>query len=224
MSLPFTRAQFLEVFRTYHDAIGPAPVLLLTMAVSIVALAYSARSWRHRAISGLLAGLWLWTGVVYHWGFFSAINPAARLFGAFFVVQATLLVVFGVIRTQWHFDPRQAPNARAGWLLIVYALVIYPLLGVAFGHGYPNGPSFGAPCPVTIFFLGTTLWMLGSTLLPVIIPVIWAVIGTSAAVSLGIPEDFGLGLSAVLVLLTLIRRSTMAKHITPALTGPGIGA
>lgn len=219
MSLPFTREQFLEVFRSYNDAIGIAPALLLVLAVTIVALAHSKRAWRHRAITGLLAVLWLWSGVVYHWGFFEPINPAARLFGALFVAQAVLLIVRGVIRGQWEFDPRHATAARLGWLLIVYALVIYPLLGVSFGHGYPNGPTFGAPCPTTIFFLGTTLWIIGSTLLPVIIPVMWSVIGTSAALSLGIHEDYALALSAVLVLVTLVRRRMAANHLAPALKG-----
>ena len=101
MSLPFTREQFLEVFRSYNAAIGFAPLVLLALAVAVLFLSYSQRAWRHRVISALLALLWLWSGMVYHWGFFSDINPAAKLFGALFVAQAVLLIILGVIRGEW---------------------------------------------------------------------------------------------------------------------------
>ena len=216
--LPFTRDQFLGVFRAYNGAIGIARIILLGIAVVTVMLAYSDRAWRHRVIAALLAVLWLWSGVVYHWAFFSAINPAARLFGGLFIVQAAVLVVFGVVRGRWTFDPRRAPGAGLGWLLVVYALAVYPLLGWMFGHGYPNGPSFGAPCPVTIFFLGTTLWIAGGVPIgAVAIPALWALVGTGAAVGLGIYEDFALGASALLVAIMMVRtrRAALATDTRP---------
>ena len=217
MSLPFSRDQFIEVFRSYNNAIGVAPILLLAVAVAVVVLAYSTRTGRHRMIAGLLALLWLWSGVVYHWGFFAAINPLARLFGALFVAQAVLLVFTGVIQGRLQFDPRHTAASRIGWLLIVYALAVYPLLGRMFGHGYPGGPTFGAPCPTTIFFLGTTLWIVGSPPLPVAIPVIWSLIGTSAAVSLGMREDIGLAVGSVIVLIVLMRQRAQRGRLTPSI-------
>lgn len=217
MPLPFTRDQFFEVFRAYNEAIGAAPLLLTALAIVLVAMAFSDYSWRHRCIAALLGLLWLWSGLVYHWGFFAAINPAARLFGALFVVQAVLLFVLGAFRGQWRFDPRRGPTAGLGWVLIVYALVVYPALGWLLGHGYPAGPSFGAPCPVTIFTLGVMLWVVsGATLGAIIIPVLWSVVGTSAAVTLGIPEDFALGASALIVIASMRRRRVSHFGDTPA--------
>jgi hypothetical protein len=38
-------------------------------------------------------------------------------------------------------------------------MVVYPLLGIRFGHSYPRAPLFGvAPCPTTIFTFGLLLW------------------------------------------------------------------
>lgn len=220
MSLPFTRDEFIAVFRSYNDAIGIAPLLLLALAVAVMALAYSRRPWRHRVIAGLLAMLWLWSGVVYHWGFFADINPAARLFGVIFVAQAALLVLFGVVRGQWTFDPQTQSTAAVGWLLIAYALVVYPTLGWLLGHGYPNGPSFGAPCPTTIFFLGTMLWVArGVPIVAVVIPVAWALVGSSAAITLGIQEDLALGLSAVVIVTAIVRQRVAARRPAPALKG-----
>jgi hypothetical protein len=218
MRLPFTRDQFLEVFRSYNDAIGIAPLLLTALAAVLLILAGSRRPWRHRVIAGGLATMWLWSGVVYHWGFFSAVNPAARVFGALFAIQAAVLVAVGVVRGRMRFDPRGSRSAVMGWVLAAYAMVVYPILGALLGHGYPNGPSFGAPCPVTLFFLGMTFWMVGGvTVTAAVIPLAWALIGTSAALGLGIYEDSALAISAILVIGEMIRRHAQSRLRTAML-------
>jgi hypothetical protein len=216
MQLPFTLEEFLETFRSYNNGIGIAPLVLMVLAVGLIGLARSRYPWRHRAIAGGLALLWLWSGVVYHWAFFARINPAARFFAIVFVAQAVLLIVYGPIKDRLRFLPGRNGATTAGWALILYALVAYPLLGWAFGHGYPAGPSFGAPCPATIYFFGLMLWALPS--LPfavVLLPMFWAAVGTSAAMQLGIREDFGLAAAGVVVLFAMFRRRrTRPVHST----------
>jgi hypothetical protein len=41
---------------------------------------------------------------------------------------------------------------------VVFALVLYPVIGYTFGHIYPSSPTFGLPCPTTIFTFGIFLW------------------------------------------------------------------
>ena len=217
MQLPFTRDQFIGVFQAYHDAIGGAPLLLIATALGILALAYSEWRWRHRVIGAMLAALWLWSGAIYHWGFFTAINPAARIFGAAFVVQAVIVLVVGSMHGRWRFDPRSSETASLGWLLIVYALIVYPALGWIGGHGYPRGPSFGAPCPITIFFLGMVLWSNRIPVAVVVAPVVWALVGTSAAAELHIYEDYALTASAVIVFGVILLRRFRARRVEPAL-------
>ena len=138
MQLPFSLEDFLATFRAYNAAIGFAPLLLLALAIGIVILAYTNAHWRHRAIAAGLSVLWIWSGVVYHWGFFSRINPAARLFGALFLVQATIIIANGVFRDRLRFDPH-GPRAWLGWVVIGYALAAYPLLGWRRGAATPAG-------------------------------------------------------------------------------------
>ena len=86
-----------------------------------------------------------------------------------------------------------------GAALIAYAIIIYPALGYHWGHRYPANPTFGVPCPTTIFALGLIVW--ASRSIPrrlAIVPLAWAVVGTSAALNLGVLEDFGLLAAAVL--------------------------
>jgi hypothetical protein len=217
MQPPFTVEQFLDAFRDYNDAVGPAPVLLMGLAIALIYLAFSRSSWRHRGITTGLAVLWVWSGAVYHWEFFSRINPAARLFGALFLLQAAVLLTCAA-RDRLRFAPRGSGTSLLGWAVMAYALVLYPLLGMAAGHGYPEGPFFGAPCPITIFSLGMLLW--ASETLPVAaitIPVIWALLATSAAVQLGIPEDFGLAVAALLVVGSLLRRRLARAAPSPTI-------
>jgi hypothetical protein len=79
-----------------------------------------------------------------------------------------------------------------GSIVILYGLLIYPILGHAIGHVYPGNPTFGAPCPTTIFTFGILLWSVGLPRYVLIIPTLWSIIGFFAAVSLGIREDIGL--------------------------------
>jgi len=211
MQLPFTFEEFLSVFREYNAQVGFAPLLLTALGLIAVSLAFTRKSWRHRAIGVTLAGFWIWSGVVYHWAFFSRINGAARLFGALFVVEGVLILV-AVARNRLRFFPRPSGSGVIGLLLVCYALVVYPVLGWLQGHGYPDGPSFGVPCPVVIFFFGMVLWSLnGLSISLLVIPVVWAVVGMSAALQLGMREDFVLPLAAVVVIAAMVQHARHAQ-------------
>jgi hypothetical protein len=87
-------------------------------------------------------------------------------------------------------------------------MALYPIIGGLLGHGYPRSPSFGvAPCPTTIFTFGLLLWT--SVRVPIYvlaIPLLWSLIGFSAALWLGIREDIGLPIAGVLSTALLVWR------------------
>ena len=208
MNLPFTKSEFLDVFTRYNESVWPASFVLAGLAaLAVVSL---VRQWRYRdrLASGVLGLLWLWSGLVYHLFFFAQINPAAIAFGILFVVQALGFFRWGVRRHGIVFAPHTG-GARAviGVLLITYAMVIYPTLGIAFKHGWPNGPTFGAPCPVVLFTFGVLFW--ADSTLPkslLVLPLGWAFLGTSAAIEFGIYEDWGLIVAGILATLLLLAR------------------
>jgi hypothetical protein len=212
VGIPFTPEQFFDVFRWYNESVWPAQWLLAAMAVVAMVAAGRARAQSGHIASAVLAMLWLWSGVVYHLTFFTAINRAAVVFGALFVAQSMLFLWLGVRRHQLKFVARMDSVGIIGALLIVYALAVYPLLGYALGHRYPEAPTFGVPCPTTIFTFGLLVWC--DPPVPrrlVVIPALWAVLGTMAALELGVPEDFGLLFSALIATpLVLWRRAKEA--------------
>jgi hypothetical protein len=198
--IPFTIAEFLSVFERYNNAVWPGQVLIYLAGLMAIAFTIKRGQFGSKLISAILAALWLWMGVVYHLIFFSTINKAARLFGALFIVQAVIFIFSGVVSSRLSFELRSGVRGNLGTVLITYALVGYPIIGMAVGHVYPAAPTFGVPCPTTIFTFGVLLGA-GSNVRGYIlmIPMLWSVLGLWAAISLGMYEDLGLAVAGLIV-------------------------
>ena len=199
MNLPFSSEQFLQVFSDYNETVWPLQILLMAMAV--VAVVLTILPYRHaNAIIGMiLSFLWIWMGLVYHILFFSSINPAAYLFGAVFIIQGFLFFWFIVIKKKISFRLQWNGPGITGVIFILFALLIYPLIGRTQGHIYPDSPTFGLPCPTTIFTFGLLLF--STKKLPLvlyIIPLLWSIIGFTASFTMGIKEDIGLIISGAI--------------------------
>ena len=212
MTLPFSRAEFFSVFAGYNESVWPAQVVLYAIAIIAVVLARRRSVAASRATNAILAVLWLWMGVVYHAGFFADINPMALVFAVIFVVQSVLFVVLAVRPKAAVFGPQRDLDGWAGGALVVLGLLIYPMLSIAAGHQYPAQPTFGLPCPSTIFTLGILLWARGTVPRVVfVIPMLWAVVGTVGAIQLGVVEDLSLTFSLAVVALVWVA-PTAAFH------------
>jgi hypothetical protein len=210
MHLPFTATQFVQVFARYNAAIGLVPLLAYALAAASVYLAIKPRVWGDRFIGLSLAGMWAFTGIAYHLMSFAVINPAAKLFGVMFIAQAAFFAITSLRgKLRFAFDLRQF-RSRMGLVMVAFSTIAYPLIGMASGHAYPNGPVFGVtPCPLVIFSFGMLL--LSDRSMPkylVAIPMAWALIGATAAISLGIREDTGLLITGTLATVALLVRKS----------------
>ena len=215
MALPFTEEQFFAVFARYNTAVWPAQVVLGAAAVWACWALAKARF--ERGVLGLLAALWLWMALVYHLGFFRAINQAASIFAALFVVAAGLFARAATSGRDDAAGPVRGPRAVVGWCVVGYALAGYPLLGLAAGQRYPAFPAFGLPCPTTLFTLGALLLVSRTTPRTLFaVPLVWAAVGTSAALRLGVVEDLGLAVAAVSTVAVLMRRPGGRSERHPA--------
>jgi len=192
MELPFTPEQFFGIFEQYNETVWPAQVIIYITAVVAFYLVLKPGNYSDKMISGILAFFWLWMGIVYHWLFFASVNPAARIFGAFFVLQGLILVFEGIVRNKLIFSFSKGWHSAAGIVLMLFGPVIYPILGYFLGHTYPGSPTFGLPCPTTIFTIGALLLASRPPRYVAVIPLLWAAIGFLAAVSLGVTEDTAL--------------------------------
>jgi hypothetical protein len=104
-------------------------------------------------------------------------------------------------------------GSTIGAVFILYSMLLYPLLGYAFGHHYPSTPMFGvAPCPSTIFTFGVLLYASSKVpwyFLP--IPFLWSLVGMSAAISLQVPQDYGLVVAGIIGTVVILRQNRNYK-------------
>jgi uncharacterized protein DUF6064 len=193
MNIPFTTAQFFDIFTLYNESVWPAQIILNVLALAVVILLYRARRSGSRIIVTALSFFWAWMAVAYHFAFFTHINPAAWLFGAVFLAGAAWFAWIGVFTNELRFLPNGGVRGWTGAALILFSLLLYPLLGHLVGHRYPAVPTFGLPCPTTIFTIGVLLFAAPPIPRSVfIVPVLWAAVGTVGAFQFGVLQDLGL--------------------------------
>ncbi len=200
--MPFSARDFFDVFSRYNTGVWPAQIGLLALALA------------------LLAVLWAWCGVVYHLVYFARLTPMAYVFGALFLVQAaafgrTALRAGGEVMALG-LDGR----GLLGTTLIAYALFFYPLISTTLGQLYPATPSFGLPCPLTIFTFGVLTLAVGRV--PghlLVIPSAWALVGISAALNFGVLEDLGLPVAALCGVAAVLAHNGRVRAAAPPRVG-----
>ena len=116
------------------------------------------------------------------------------------------------------FDATAGARAAVGVALIVFALIAYPAWSYMAGHRYPAMPTFGLPCPTTIFTIGVLAFLVKPyPRSALVVPVLWCLVGVQAAFLLGVPQDFGLGVAGVVGIALLVRSGVGA--VSPGAIG-----
>lgn len=209
--MPFSASEFLDVFAAYNSALWPFAVSLWVITAGVCVAFIVQRAGDGRVMRLVLAGHWLWAGVMYHALFFTVINPAAWLFAVLFVVQAMLFLTPG--------SSVRASPARFGSIrhlfssaLIVYSL-LYPAVARVDGFIYPRAPTFGVPCPTVVLTVGFLFATSASSVLLSVIPIAWSALGMSAVLSFGVHADVVLPAAGTLLAMDVIvgRRHVMRK-------------
>ncbi len=203
--MPFTPEQFLALFASYNAAIFPLQAVTLAaagLAAALVALRPGRAT--DAAVAGILAAFSALTGGGYFLLGFTRLSPAGYGFAAIFLAEAALLALAALRPGELRFGGAPRWRAVAGAAIALYGLVAYPLLGLA-ARPALESPWMGVvPCPTTIFTLG--LLLLARTARPAryLAPLIaWSAIGTVAALRLGIREDLGMTVAALVAAASL---------------------
>jgi hypothetical protein len=218
---PFTVAQFFAVFADYNAAIWPLQIVAYGLGGVAVITLWTRGPLSNQIIPSVLAVMWALNGIGYHFLFFSEINPIANASALLFLLQAILFAASGMLLNDFRFDVRLNFKSVAGLLFIVYALLIYGILGYGAGHGLMAGPLFGvAPCPTAIFTIGMLILARGKWVVWLsIIPILWSLIGVAAALQFGVPEDLALPVAGA-VLMVVVAMDRVRKRGVHPLAAP----
>ena len=201
MQLPFSREEFLDVFGRYNSSVLPVAIAMWVASLLALLLLFSPKRASWQFINIVLAMQWVWSAAGYHVAFFTRINPAAWGFAVLFLAQAVLVLWLGVIHERMRFWADKSARNIFGYGLIVYAMV-YPAIGLVPGDYFPKVATFGIPCPTAVLTAGFMLETIGpAPRLALLVPILWAFIGGSAAVLLGMRADWFLSVAGIALLI-----------------------
>ena len=214
MNIPFTAEQFYGVFAAYNTGVWPMQLPLLALGVLAVVLLVMQRSYASVGISAILTVLWVWQALAYHLAFFTVVNPLAYVFAAVFLAGAAVFCWQGVTHSRLVFKPISGWRALAGWGLMIFAGFIYPAWTYLSGHRYPAFPTFGLPCPTTLFTIGLLAFLVKPyPRSALVVPVLWCFVGSQAAFVFDVQADLGLIVAGVVGLILIMQ----SKNLTTSL-------
>ncbi len=201
--------RFFQFMAEYNTAIWPAQVIFYILAVFFIFTSfYKIRSSNTINIL-ILSVLWVWNGSVTLLIFFSNFHYQYYLWGAFWIAQGLLIYYIGVVKRQINLKIKKDVYSIAGLTFIVYALVIYPMIGSWLGHPFPRGPLFGsAPCPTVIFTFSAFLFSenrVKSYLL--YFPMLWALMSLYPIIGMGVYADIGEIVAAIVAFALILKKN-----------------
>ena len=207
MKLPFTTEQFFNVIEKYNLTMFPYQLIILLLGIICLFLLHSKLSAKDKLIGIYIGILWIWIGVAYHLVYFTVINKAAFLFGGIFILEGLFILYSTFGKNRLIFSFTLLAKDYLGYFFILYGLIIYPIISYFVEGSFERTIMMGLPCPSTIFTFG--FFILTSNKFPkylLIIPSLWAVMGLSAAINIGVFQDVMIFIAAITADIILIRR------------------
>lgn len=202
MKVPISTEQFLSVFKSYNHSVFPMQLIILILGFLTVFAILQKKRNLDKLIGIILAFIWLWAGVVYHLKFFSGINKAPFAFGALFIIQGIIFLSQTFFAKDYKFSYLKDMRGIIGLFLVFFGFILYPIISWITKGTTDLIISAGLPCPTVI----ATFGFLALTFTRVkwyvyIIPVLWSLVGISAALNFGIYQDFTMLLAAIVVII-----------------------
>lgn len=203
-------SDFFNACEAYNTQFWYMIIITYILGVAAIILSIKKISSSDKIISGILSFLWFWSGLVFLLIFLFPIEP--MMFGSsviFWVVQGVLFLYFGIIKEKLSFKTELNNYSIVGAIFIIYALVLYPIIGILSGRSYLQTPYFGtACCPVTIFTFG--IFLLTDKKVPIymiVIPFIWALMGFLAVFMCLVWADIGEVITGIVGLILLVTKN-----------------
>lgn len=198
-----TSAGLLAKFARLNPAIWPMQVVAYLMVLAALFLVARKFKYSDRIVAAILAFFWIWNALVF---FLPATSALSYILAAAFIVQGILFLV-GVAKPSVAYRFGMDIFSLTGIVLILYALIGYPLVGYAIGHIYPRAVFVGTfPCPTAVVTFG--LFLCTESKVPkylLVIPLLFALFGILLA-SVGMGEDVGMVVGGLLATAMIVYR------------------
>jgi hypothetical protein len=156
--LLFSPRTYYRMIERHNEAVWPAQLLTMALGIGILAALRRPSTTQGRIIAGTLALLWIWVAWAFLLHRYATINWAIKYVVPFFLLEALLLVWWGVIGAKLSFAVKSEASGRLGTALFVLSLLLYPALAAMFRRPWRQAEVFGiAPDPTVIATVGLLL-------------------------------------------------------------------
>lgn len=137
----------------YNEAIFPMQILLIFVALALTYLLFSKPSARNNNLmKGYLSFLCAWNGILFF--LIYGRELPGKILGAPLFILAAVLFTWDIKSGKTQFRLPEATWQKYLTGLLLLSAFMYPLVGAALGHVYPESCTFGVmPCPTTVFAL-----------------------------------------------------------------------
>ena len=187
--LPFLPQTYFRLFELHNEAVWPAQFVALAGGTAIFVLMLARASGSGRAVALVLAAAWGFVAWSYLGTRYAALNWAAVYFAYAFAAQALLLALSGALAGRVSFTAPKSRAAKAGLGMVLFALLMQPLIGPAFGREWSGVELFGvAPDPTVLATLGVLLAADRVRAELLVIPLLWCGITGTVLYGLSAPE------------------------------------
>jgi len=197
--LPFIAEVLDSLVGRYVEALGPLALAAPVLALVALALAVRPVAGGGRVVAGLLVAAWSAVGIAFHIRTAAQIDFLAPVYGALFLVQASLLAWIAVVRNAMAGGTRRDAAFWTGLGLAVFGIAGYPALAVLAGRAWPSLPIVGVtPDPTAMLTLGLLL-LTAKPAPPALlaVPVLWSLVAGATALMLDTPYRLVLPAAAV---------------------------
>lgn len=176
----FTPEIWFRLVERYQLELWPLQLVTLSLGGWMLWQVYYRPANSSRAINMVLSVCWAWVGWVFHFNYFATINFAALGFGGLFLLQAVMLLYFGVFKQKPQFQHRKMFNLgnRFGVFLVVFSLLALPILAAVIAGKMAQADVFGlSPDATALATIGFILMAKrGGRKRLLLLPMIWAIV------------------------------------------------
>lgn len=214
--LLFSPRTYWRMLELQNAALWPLHVAMVAAGLAIVLLVRRRPEGANLWVGGVLGLSW----ALVAWSFlldrYTAINWAIAYVVPAFFLQAVLLLAAAILPRGLTFDRRDSIG-RAGLLLSLAGLLLYPCLALASGRPWTQAETFGiAPDPTAIVTLGLLLASRGpmlAALLPV--PLLWCLLSGATLLAMDDGQAWLLFAAVAFIPAALLVRLA-GRHPNPA--------
>lgn len=136
----------------YNEVVFPLQIVFLAAAVILTYFLLTNPEKTNKLMKGYLSFVCGWNAVVFFLIYGRELSGA--VLGIPLFVLAAVLFAWDIKAGKTQFKAPEAPWKKYATALLILCAFLYPVIGYAIGHIYPQACTFGTmPCPTTVFAL-----------------------------------------------------------------------